>query len=86
MCVTPAAAVVEEGREVAREVVERPAGRHDVHEPEQRRTQLRVLGREVHRLAIERLERPPGERGEGRREIPADLTHRGFQCLSVHAA
>jgi hypothetical protein len=47
---------------VAREVVHVAAGRHDVDEAEQRRLELRVARREIHRLVVERLQRAQGGR------------------------
>ena len=58
--------LAEEAGEVAREVVERPAGGHDVDEPEQRRLELGVLRREVHRLLVDRLQRVARDRHRGR--------------------
>ena len=49
--------LAEEAGQVAREVVEVAAGGHDVDEAEQRRLELGVGGREVHRLVVERLQR-----------------------------
>ena len=49
--------LVEEARQVRREIVERAAGGDDVDEAKQRGAQLVVLGREVHRAVVERLER-----------------------------
>ena len=50
--------------EVACEVVERAAGGRDVDEPEQRRAQLGVVRRQLHRALVDnpkRMARPPGQ-------------------------
>ena len=49
--------LAEEAGEVARQVVEVAAGRHDVDEAEQRGLQLGVLRGELHRLLVGRLQR-----------------------------
>ena len=62
----------QEPGQVAREVVEVAARRHDVDEPEQRRLELGVRGGEVHRLVVDHLQRVAGAR-QRVGEPPADL-------------
>ena len=81
----PVRDVVQEPGEVAREVVERAAGGRDVHEPEERGAQLVVLGGEVHRLRVERLERVARRRGERRGEVLADLEDRRVERSGARA-
>ena len=64
--------LAEEAGEVAREVVERAAGRHDVDEAEQRGLQLRVLGGELHRLLVGRLQRVARRARQRGGELAAD--------------
>ena len=54
--------LLEEAAEVARHVVERPARRDHVDEPKQRRSELAVARRQVHRPGVERAHRVPGRR------------------------
>ncbi len=49
--------LLEVAGQVGGEVVERAAGGHDVDEAKERRAQLGVLGGELHRAVVERLER-----------------------------
>ena len=58
--------LAEEAGQVAREVVERAAGGHDVDEAEQRRLELGVLRGELHRLGVRGLQ-AGGGRGAGGR-------------------
>ena len=60
----PLADLVEEAGQVRGEVVERAAGGDDVDEAKQRGAQLVVLGGEVHRAVVERLERMAAVRRE----------------------
>ena len=70
--------LLEVAREVAREVVERPArGRH-VHEPEERRAQVGVLGRALERPGVERAQRMPRPGGKGGSERGPDLAQLGL--------
>jgi hypothetical protein len=57
---------------VACEIVERAAGRGDVDEPKQRRPQTRVALGQLHRLAVDRLERRPRARGQRAGQGSAD--------------
>ena len=75
--------LAEEAGQVAGEVVEVPAGGHDVHEPEQRGLQLGVLRGEVHRLLVERLEGIARD-GHGGRQALADLVQLRLQGALVH--
>ena len=52
--------LVKEAGQMAGEVVERPAGRGDVDEPEQRGPQLAIAGGELHGAGVERAQRLAG--------------------------
>jgi hypothetical protein len=58
---------------VARQVVERPAGRDDVDEPEEGGLELRVGAGQVHRLVVQGLERAAGGGREAGRDGPSHL-------------
>ena len=58
--------LAEEAGQVAREVVERAAGGHDVDEAEQRRLELGVLRGELHRLGVRGLQAGGGTGAGGR--------------------
>jgi hypothetical protein len=58
--------------QVAREVVERAARRHHVHEPEERGAQLGVPRGEVHRLVVDRPERVACLAWQRRSELEPD--------------
>ena len=77
--------LAEEAGQVPREVVERPARRHHVDEPEQRRLELRVLRRQLHRLVVRRLQRAPHPRRQRRGEPLAHLQQPGLQHRVVDA-
>jgi len=64
--------LAQEAREVAGEVLERAAGRHDVDEAEQRGLELGVLGGQIHGLVVERAERV-ALRGHRGREAGPDV-------------
>ena len=70
---------------MAREVVERAAGRDDVDEAEQRGLQLGVLGGELHRLAVGGRDRVARRRRQRVGEPAADLEQLRFQPGRVHA-
>jgi hypothetical protein len=65
--------LLEIAREVPGEIVKRAASGRHVHEPEQRRAQLGVLARQLHRLRVERAHRVPRARREARRELASNL-------------
>ena len=70
---------------MAREVVERAAGGHDVDEAEQRGLELGVLRGELHRLLVGGLERVARRRRERRPEPLADRVQLALQRGVVHA-
>jgi hypothetical protein len=67
--------------QVAGQLIQRPARRGHVHEPEQGRAELRVLGRQLHRLVVERTHRIARARGQTRGDLAPDLAQAG---LDVH--
>ena len=69
----------QEARQVACQVVEVAAGRHDVDEAEQRGLELGVARGEVHRLVVERLQRAARGRRQALPQAPADLVQFAFQ-------
>ena len=76
--------VVEERRQMAREVVERAAGGHDVDEAKQRGAQLLVLGGELHRAVVERAQRSARTLRESGGEAPPDGLDLWLDLLRVH--
>ena len=78
--------LAQEAGEVAREVVERAAGGHDVDEAEQRGLQLGVLRGELHGLLVGGLERVPRRRRERGPEPLADRVQLALERGVVHGA
>jgi hypothetical protein len=64
--------LVQQRAQVAGEIVEGSARGHDVDEPEERRAQLGVAGREVQARVVERLQRVAGVGGKRLGELEAD--------------
>ena len=71
--------LAEEAGQVAREVVERAAGRDDVDEAEQRGLELGVLRRELHRLLVGGLERVARRRGQRVVQLASDFEQLGLE-------
>ena len=76
--------LVEEVAEVARDVVEGPARRDHVDEPEQRGAELAIARREIHRPGIERPYRVARARGEGGGELLSDPLDLGLELSHGH--
>ena len=73
-----------EGSEVLGEIVERVARRRDVDEPEERRAELGVLGREPHRALVDRSQRVPCGRWKAVDELTTDRADLGLQPRLVN--
>ena len=73
----------QEAGQMAGDVVERPAGGHDVDEPEQRGAQLLVARGELHRPGVERAHGMAGGRGECGGQLGADPADLGLDRVAV---
>ncbi len=71
--------VLREFGEVGGEVVQIPAGRRYIDQPEERGPKLRVLGREPHRALVERRDRPAGGGGKLSDDRGSDLMDLSLQ-------
>ena len=78
--------LAQEAGQVAREVVERAAGGHDVDEAEQRRLELGVLRGELHRLGVRGLQRVAGGARQVVREPRPHRVQLALEARGLHHA